>query len=119
MNWLIGFKILAIGSLAGSTTSSIFIFANKLLTTDSKLDLWEFGITLSVPIFVSIIFSIISKMKLIILLPITYMTLLIPTLGAVFGSAGSEPFWQFSILGFIGGLSWSTPFVLWSGLRTR
>jgi len=43
---------------------------------------------------------------------IVYLTLLIPILGAFFGSSESEPLWQFAALGLIGGLAWSTPFTL-------
>ena len=112
-------KILLLGSFAGCITSSAFIFVSNILTKDSNLDLWEFGVTLSVPVLVTLTFFITTKVKFIILLPITYLTLFIPTLGAAFGSSGSEPFWQFSMLGLLGGLVWSIPFALWSGLRTR
>lgn len=112
-------KILLLGSFAGCITSSAFIFVSNILTKDSNLDLWEFGVSLSVPVLVTLTFFITTKVKFIILLPITYLTLFIPTLGAAFGSSGSEPFWQFSMLGLLGGLVWSIPFALWSGLRTR
>ena len=57
MNWFRVFTILIQGSLAGAATSSVFILVNDLLTRDSRLDLWEFGVTLSVPLLVTIVFT--------------------------------------------------------------
>ena len=119
MNWFRVFTILIQGSLAGAATSSAFILVNDLLTRDSRLDLWEFGVTLSVPLLVTIVFTSATKTKFMIFLPITYLTLFIPTIGAIFGSSGSEPFWQFVMLGLIGGSGWSIPLALWSGRSTR
>ena len=119
MNWFRVFTILIQGSLAGAATSSASILVNDLLTRDSRLDLWEFGVALSVPLLVTIVFTSATKTKFMIFFPITYLTLFIPTLGAIFGSSGSEPFWQFVMLGLIGGLGWSIPLALWSGRSTR
>ena len=119
MNWRKVIKIVLLGSLAGAVTSSTFILVHDILTRDSRLDLWEFGVTLSVPALLAIVLSIATKTRFIILLPITYLTFFIPTLGAVFGSSGSEPFWQFAMLGLLGGLGWSIPFALWAGRVAR
>ena len=118
MNWWKIIRIVLLGGLAGAATSSSFIMANDSLTKDSKLDLWEFGINLAIPAFVAVVVSLATKTKFIMLLAITYLTLFIPILGAVFGSAGSEPSWQFAMLGLFGGLGWSIPLALWAG-RTR
>ena len=107
------------GSLAGAFTSSAFIMVHDILTRDSILDLWEFGINLSVPALVAVVLSMIAKTKFVMLLAITYLTFFIPVLGAVFGSSGSEPFWQFAMLGSLGGLGWSIPFALWAGRLAR
>jgi hypothetical protein len=115
MNWWRLIKILLLAGLAGGATSSAFILVHDILTGDSSLDLWEFGVTLSVPTLIAIVFSIAAKTRLIILLPITYLTFFIPTLGAAFGSSGSESLWQFAMLGLSGGLVWGIPFALWEG----
>ena len=119
MNWRKVIKIVLLGSLAGAVTSSTFILVHDILTRDSRLDLWEFGVTLSVPALIAVVLSIATKTRFIILLPITYLTFFIPTLGAIFGSSGSEPFWQFAMLGLLGGLVWSIPFALWAGREAR
>ena len=119
MNWRRVIGILSLSSLAGAATSTIFIWVHEILTRDSTLDLWEFGVTLSVPALIAFLFSKITKTRFILLLPVTYLTFFIPTLGAVFGSSGSEPFWQFPMLGLLGGLVWSIPFALWVGRRAR
>ena len=118
MNWWKIIRIVLLGALAGVVTSSSFITANDILTKDSRLDLWEFGINLGIPAFVAVLLSLATKTKFIMLLAITYLTFFIPVLGAVFGSSGSEPFWQFAMLGLLGGLGWSIPFALWVG-RTK
>ena len=115
MNWWRLINILLLAALAGGSTSSGFILVHDIFTRDTRLDLWEFGVILSVPIFVAIAFSIVSKTRFTILLSITYLTFLIPTLGAAFGSSGSEPLWQFTALGLSGGLAWGIPFALWQG----
>ena len=108
-------RTVLLGGLAGAVTSSSFMMANDILTKDSKLDLWEFSINLSVPAFVAVVLSLATKTKFIMLLAITYLTFFIPVLGAMFGSSGSEPFWQFTMLGLLGGLGWSIPFAFWAG----
>ena len=119
MNWRRVIDIISVGGFAGATTSAIFILAHEILTRDSSLDLWEFGVTLSVPALIALMFSSVTKTRFIILLLITYLTFFIPTLGAVFGSSGSEPFWQFAMLGLLGGWVWSIPFAFWVGRLDR
>ena len=119
MNWRRVIHIISVGGFAGVTTSAIFILAHEILTRDSSLDLWEFGVTLSVPALIALMFSSVTKTRFIILLLITYLTFFIPTLGAVFGSSGSEPFWQFAMLGLLGGWVWSIPFAFWVGRLDR
>ena len=119
VNWLRIFRILILGGFAGAATSSVFILVNGVLTRDSRLDLWEFAVTLSIPFLIAVFFALATKTRFIIFLPISYLTFFIPTLGAVFGSSGSEPFWQFAMLGFVGGLGWSIPIALWPVRSTR
>ncbi|MQF68134.1 hypothetical protein FIM05_01485 [SAR202 cluster bacterium AD-802-K11_MRT_200m] len=119
MNWRRVIDIMSLGGFAGATTSAIFILVHEILTRDSSLNLWEFGVTLSVPALIALMFSSVTKTRFIILLLITYLTFFIPTLGAVFGSSGSEPFWQFAMLGLLGGWVWSIPFAFWVGRLDR
>ena len=52
------------------------------------------------------------------LIPVAFLTFILPVFGAVFGSTGhwSEvPF--ITAMGAIGGIVWSVPFVLWSSFR--
>ena len=119
MNWWRVVRTVLLGSLAGAFTSSAFIMVHDILTRDSILDLWEFGINLSVPALVAVVLSMAAKTRFVMVLAVTYLTLFIPVLGAVFGSSGSEPFWQFVMLGLLGGLGWSIPFALWAGRVAR
>ena len=119
MNWRRVIDIMSLGGFAGATTSAIFILVHEILTRDSSLNLWEFGVTLSVPALIALMLSSVTKARFIILLLITYLTFFIPTLGAVFGSSGSEPFWQFAMLGLLGGWVWSIPFAFWVGRLDR
>ena len=119
MNWRRVIDIMSLGGFAGAPTSAIFILVHEILTRDSSLNLWEFGVPLSVPALIALMFSSVTKTRFIILLLITYLTFFIPTLGAVFGSSGSEPFWQFAMLGLLGGWVWSIPFAFWVGRLDR
>lgn len=40
------------------------------------------------------------------------LTMFIPVLGITIGASGSEPLWQFCLIGFIGGAVWSVPFAI-------
>lgn len=102
----------AIGGITGLGTGVSFIFVYDGLTTDNMFDLWEFGVALITPLVIGMIIAGCTKYPRSNTVAIAYLTLLIPVLGAVFGSSGSEPLWQFAALGLIGGLAWSTPFAL-------
>ena len=55
------------------------------------------------------------------LIPVAYLTFLIPVLGASFGAPNSNLVTLATIvmLGAIGGIFWSTPFALWSYYKSR
>jgi hypothetical protein len=110
---LIAIKVWITGGLTGLGTSLSFILAHNLLTTDHMFSLWEFSIASITPALIGVFASLATKLSPLILLVVSYMTLLMPVLGGFFGSSGSEPLWQFAILGLIGGLVWSIPFALW------
>ena len=55
------------------------------------------------------------------LIPVAYLTFLIPVLGASFGAPNSnlETLATIVMLAAIGGTFWSTPFAIWSYFKTR
>ena len=40
------------------------------------------------------------------------LTMFIPILGITIGASGSEPLWQFCLVGSVGGVVWSVPFAI-------
>ena len=40
------------------------------------------------------------------------LTMFIPVLGITIGASGSEPLWQFCLIGIVGGGVWSVPFAI-------
>ena len=106
------------GSLVGSGVGILYPMVYDLLTTDQNLELWEFAVILLVPLPVSFILFRAIQLPLFMILTVGYLTLFIPVMSAHFGSSGTEPFWQFLVLGVIGGFVWSIPFVI-KGLIKR
>ena len=98
-------------------TGLSFTLVHDALTTDLMFDLWEFGVAAGTPGLIAVLVALATRSRVVILVAIAYLTLLIPVLGASFGASGSEPLWLFAALGFVGGLVWSTIFVL--GQLTR
>jgi len=109
----------ATGAITGSATSLFFILIHNAMTLDSIFELWELGITIISATLVIAAVTLIIRSKIYITLPVAYMTLLMPVVGAFFGSSGSEPLWQFAVLGMAGGLVWSTPFSLWTLAKSK
>ena len=105
--------------LTGLVGTLVFKLTHDVFTSDSNFSLWEFAISLIITGSVSLLISKLSHSKSVFLLVVTYMTLLIPVLGALFGSSGSEPLWQFGLLGLFGSLFWSVPFSIWLGWKNR
>ena len=112
-------RIWATGAITGSVTSLSFILMHNALTVDSIFELWELGIAIISTTLIITAMTLIIRSKIYIALPVAYMTLLMPVVGAFFGSSGSEPLWQFAVLGMAGGLVWSTPFSLWSLTKSK
>ena len=109
-----GVKIWSIGALTGSGTSLSFVLMHNALTVDLMFDIWEFGVAAITPILVVVAVTLITRSKIYVVFPVAYLTLIMPVVGAFFGSSGSEPMWQFAVLGMVGGLIWGTPFALWA-----
>ena len=114
-----GLKIWSIGALTGSGASLSFVLMHNALTVDLIFDLWEFGVAAITPILVVIAVTLITRSRVYVVFPVAYLTLIMPVVGAFFGSSGSEPMWQFALLGMAGGLVWSTPFALWACVKSR
>lgn len=55
------------------------------------------------------------------LIPISFLTFILPILGAAFGAPNSDldTLAILILLGTIGGLFWTTPFALWNHFRNR
>ena len=55
------------------------------------------------------------------LIPISFLTFILPILGAAFGAPNSDldTLATLVLLGTIGGLFWATPFALWNHFRNR
>ncbi len=112
-------RIWATGAITGAVTSLSFILTHNALTVDLIFELWEFGIAIiSITLIVTAL-TLATRSKIYIALPVAYLTLLMPVLGAFFGSSGSESLWQFAVLGMTGGLIWSTPFTLWTLVKSK
>ena len=106
-------RVWSTGAITGSGTSLSFILMHNALTVDLIFELWEFGIAIIGTTLIITAMTLIIRSKIYIVLPVAYLTLLMPVVGAFFGSSGSEGLWQFALLGMAGGLIWSTPFALW------
>ena len=119
MNWITAIKNWMLFGLTGLVGTLVFKLTHDVFTSDSNFSLWEFAISLIITGSVSLLISKLSHSKSVFLLVVTYMTLLIPVLGALFGSSGSEPLWQFGLLGLFGALLWSVPFSIWLGWKNR
>ena len=84
-------------------------------------------VVIGIPLVSAFGVNIISKMSgccepsLKHLIPVAYLTFLIPVLGVSFGAPNSNLVTLATIvmLGAIGGIFWSTPFALWSYYKSR
>ena len=112
-------RIWATGAITGSVTSLSFILMHNALAIDSIFELWELGIAIISTTLIITAMTLIIRSKIYIVLPVAYLTLLMPVVGAFFGSSGSEGLWQFALLGMAGGLVWSTPFALWAIAKSK
>ena len=133
MNWKTIF-------LAGALTGT---FAGLLMTVITHIPLgndsdgyqitvmyyWSSAllVVIGIPLVSAFGVNIISKMSgccepsLKHLIPVAYLTFLIPVLGASFGAPNSNLVTLATIvmLGAIGGIFWSTPLALWSYYKSR
>jgi len=54
-----------------------------------------------------------SKLRFKSVVAVGGLTMLIPVLGITIGASGSEPLWQFCLVGIGGGGVWSVPFAIY------
>ena len=102
-------RICLAGCLTGVLTCLSFLLVHAILTIDNVFSSVELGVALFAPAAAGLIAARLCSERKIILIIIAYLTLLFPLLGPLFGSSGSEPLWQFALLGLVGGLLWSLP----------
>ena len=102
-------RICLAGCLTGVLTCLSFLLVHAILTIDGVFSLVEFGVALTAPGIAGLIAARLCRETKIILIILAYLTFLFPLFGPLFGSSGSEPIWQFALLGLIGGFIWSLP----------
>ncbi len=125
------------------TGAAIGTFAGLLMTVISHIPLgndsdgykitvmyhWSTAllVVIGIPLVSAFGVNIISKMSgccepsLKHLIPVAYLTFLIPVLGVSFGAPNSnlETLATIVMLGTVGGIFWSTPFAAWSYFKSR
>lgn len=114
-------KLWLFGGITGTLTSMAFFLFTQILSLDGKLGLFEFAIALTAPGIVAFIISKATKSRTGILFIVAYCTLAIPVLGALFGAPDLDiqVIISLALLGLVGGIVWSAPFVLWMYIRQR
>ena len=115
--WRVGLRLFSIAGMTGLITSLTFTFLQHLLTRDQEFELWELALILIGLALPTYVLALITKINVAKLMIISYLTFFMPILGVNFGASGSEPMWQFGLLGLIGGLFWSIPFTLQTLIR--
>ena len=115
------FKVLIAGAITGFLVGFSFNVISGLFSLDSILDLIEFLLSLiasmTIPVFIIIMasraqtFNFIQFKCVAVIVPFVFGC---PVLGASFGASGSEPIWMFGMLGFVGGIIWSSPLAIWT-----
>ena len=106
-------KTLVIGAFCGAAIGTGFTIGVDLFSIDGNLKLHEFLIVaVALPVFTTVLTRRLFHTNRRSILPVSYLTLFFPVLGPSFGASGSEPIWEFSLLGCIGGMAWITPFAL-------
>ena len=112
-------RIWWVGGITGSGTGLLFFLATFILSIDGELALPELGIALITPAIVAVLVARATNSKIVILLIVAYLTLVVPLIGPLFGAPDPDIMIvvTLAILGLVGGLVWSTPFVLWAYMR--
>ncbi len=116
------FKGWIIGGISGFVTSLASFVLILLFSLDDVLSLIEFLLVfLGTPAVIGFIMAKVFSLKRLMLITVCYLTFLVPVLGPLFG--GPDPDLMFvsilGLLGAVGGLFWSIPFVLFAYIRKR
>ena len=98
------------GSLVGFGTGLFWSLVVSLFSLDQLFNGTELLLSLAVPGIIAVTIWKTLKIRIWIVVPIAYLTLLIPLFGIGFGGANTL---QMTIGGVIGGFCWSVPFILY------
>ena len=109
-----GKTIAIITTITGMCTGFVWSSFIKLVSFDQVFDGKEFLLSLLLPLLVSLAACKFFGLTLKLLLPISYLVLLIPLFGLGIGGASLI---VMSIGGALGGLLWIGPLLLWKGLK--
>ena len=116
---------------AGAGTGAILASLVALIMAKIGLEPPSFGVALAVFIGMIIVSAFaVQKISQRIgccnpslkqLIPISFLTFMLPVLGSAFGAPNSDlaTLVTLILLGTIGGLFWTTPFALWNHFRNR
>ena len=110
---MLALKLWISGGITGLSAGVLFVLLTQLLSSDNHLTLVELAIAFFTPGVIPFIVSRFTKFRAIILMVVAYLTIIVPILGPAFGGTGSEPLWNFAVLGLLGGLIWIAPFAIW------
>ena len=124
MNWK---TILGAGGFTGALTGVEIALVFSVVGVDPGSFAGLFAIFFGMASLSAVIVNQILKtsgrccVSLKILVPIGFLTSIIPLLGATFGAPNSEPstLAMIVLLGAIGGVFWSLPFVGWNNFKGR
>ena len=98
------------GSLTGLGTGLFWSLVVSLFSIDQLFNGTELLLSLAVPGLIAVTIWKTLKIRFWIVIPIAYLTLLIPLFGIGFGGANTL---QMTIGGVIGGFCWSVPIILY------
>ena len=98
------------GSLTGLGTGALWSLVVGLFSLDQLFNGTELILSLAVPGIMAVTIWKTLKIRLWIVLPIAYLTLLVPLFGLGLGGANTL---QMTIGGVIGGFFWSVPIILY------
>ena len=98
------------GSLTGLGTAIFWTLVVSLFSLDQVFNGTELLLSLAVPGIIAVTIWKTLKIRFWIVMPIAYLTLLIPLFGIGFGGANTL---QMTIGGVIGGFCWSVPIILY------
>ena len=98
------------GSLTGLGTGIFWSLVVSLFSIDQLFNGTELLLSLTVPGIIAVTIWKILKIRFWIVMPIAYLTLLVPLFGLGLGGANTL---QMTIGGAIGGFFWSVPIILY------